>query len=197
MNKLNKILAIALAVVTLGSAIAIGTLAYLKDKTDSITNTFVVGQNIDIELTETAGTATNYQFKALPGTVIEKDPTVTVKAGSEACYLFVQVDTTIVAGEATWAIADEWTAVDATEHPGLYYINQPAIVSGGTDASYEVLEGNKVTVSASGMAEQRTMTFTAYAIQSEGLTFSEGASTDVQKAAEAWTTLQSELNAST
>ena len=73
-KKITLLLSLALAV-----AIGIGgTLAWLTDKTESKVNTFTVG-NIDIDLTETT---TNY--KMVPGQTIDKDPKVTVEAGSEA-----------------------------------------------------------------------------------------------------------------
>ena len=63
-----------------------GTLAWLTDKTESVTNTFTTS-NINITLTETTGS--NYQM--IPGFTITKDPKVTVSAGSEDCYLFVKL----------------------------------------------------------------------------------------------------------
>ena len=63
-----------------------GTLAWLTDTTDPVTNTFTVG-DIDIDLTE----SDHLDLKMIPGRTITKDPKVTVKAGSEACWLFVKV----------------------------------------------------------------------------------------------------------
>ena len=74
-----------------------GTLAYLTDKTDAIENTFTIG-NVKIDLTETGATKGandelfKNSFKMVPGNEIDKDPTVTVEAGSEACWLFVKIE---------------------------------------------------------------------------------------------------------
>jgi len=77
-----------------------GTLAYLTDKTDAVTNTFTIG-NVDITLTETDSKLDNDEngntnsYKFVPGVVLAKDPLVTVEAGSESCYVFVQIDEAI------------------------------------------------------------------------------------------------------
>lgn len=76
-----------LALVLVIGCVAGGTVAWLVAKTDTVVNTFTYG-NINIALAETTGT----NYKVIPGTVIEKDPKVTVKAGSEACWLFVKVE---------------------------------------------------------------------------------------------------------
>lgn len=63
-----------------------GTIAWLTATTEPVVNTFTYGK-IKIELTETTGT----EYKIIPGVNISKDPKVTVKADSEACWLFVKV----------------------------------------------------------------------------------------------------------
>lgn len=71
-------LCIALAVVAIGGA----TLAYFTDTKD-VTNTFTVG-NVNITLTENKWKDNS---KLVPGTTIEKNPTVAVVKGSEECYV--------------------------------------------------------------------------------------------------------------
>ena len=104
MNNKVKALLMACCAVLLVFASVIGTLAYLTDTTDKVTNTFTVG-NVEIKLTEanvdTDGNATNGRnetgmtdVKLIPGRTIDKDPTVSVKKGSENCYvrMLVTVD---------------------------------------------------------------------------------------------------------
>lgn len=96
-----KSMALLLAMVLLVGCAIGGTLAWLVDKTDEVKNTFTTS-NIDIELTETGvpdedGGMEN-SYKMVPGWTLSKDPKVTVKAGSEDCYLFIKVDK---AGKAT------------------------------------------------------------------------------------------------
>ena len=84
MKKKSLALLLAIAIVVVG-AVA-GTVAWLTDKTPSVTNTFTTS-DINIELKETKN-----NFQMIPGWNIEKDPKVTVKTGSEACYLFVKLE---------------------------------------------------------------------------------------------------------
>lgn len=168
-------------VLVIGCAVG-GTVAWLVAKTDPVVNTFTYG-DINITLTETK--PENKQAKIIPGVDIEKNPKVTVKAGSEACWLFVKVD------EENWpdfkdgdtrkvsyAIADGWTAL--TDVPGVYYREVPAATA---DTSFGILRDNVVTVSSTltktevnSVNTQPKLTFTAYAVQQAG----------IDTAAEAW-----------
>lgn len=89
-KKVNKKLIVALLsfVLLFGGTFG-SSLAWLLDNTEDVTNTFSTS-DIDIELKET-----EQPYKMIPGWTIDKDPKVTVKAGSEACYLFVKVTETI------------------------------------------------------------------------------------------------------
>ena len=158
-------------VLVLGCAVG-GTVAWLVAKTDPVVNTFTYG-DIDIELTETK--PANQQAKIIPGVDIGKDPKVTVKAGSEACWLFVKVEEegTFVADKVTYSVADGWTQGDDTDIPANVYYREVGTVTADTD--FYVLNGNKVTVSNSLTKEdianitQPKLTFTAYAVQKDGM----------------------------
>lgn len=163
-------------VLVVGCAVG-GTIAWLTATTEPVVNTFTYGK-IKIELTETTGT----EYKIIPGVNISKDPKVTVKAGSEACWLFVKVAEkgTFVADRVTYSIAEGWTALDATNHPGVYYREVDAVTA---DTNFNVLAGDTtypngvVTVSENltkkdikGLTETRPqLIFTAYAVQKDGI----------------------------
>ena len=160
------ILMLALVLV-LGCAVG-GTVAWLVAKTDPVVNTFTYG-DINITLTETTGD----DYKIIPGVDIGKDPKVTVKAGSEACWLFVKVDEvgTFVADKVTYSVADGWTAL--TGRPGVYYREVGAVTA---DTDFYVLKDNVVKVSDTLTKEDikdiptgPTLTFTAYAVQKDGI----------------------------
>lgn len=150
-----------------------GTLAWLTDTTDPVVNTFTVG-DINITLTESE----KLDLKMVPGRTITKDPKVTVKAGSEACWLFVKV---VKSGNfdsfMTFEIANGWT--ELTEGSGVYYrIVGDKSADGATDEPFPVISGNKVTVKntvtkadLNGLTEATypTLTFTAYAVQKDGI----------------------------
>ena len=95
-KKLRNTLLIALALVVVCLTSVFGTLAYLK-ATKSVSNTFSVG-DIAMELEETDvdgdGDTTKNDYKLIPGTTYVKDPTVTINANSEDCYVRVLVTVT-------------------------------------------------------------------------------------------------------
>ncbi len=98
MRTKSKALLLVLCSVALIVAATVGTLGYLTDS-EAVTNTFTVGQ-VSITLDEAkvgddgkaitgedaARVAAN-KYKLIPGYSYDKDPTVTVKAGSEESYI--------------------------------------------------------------------------------------------------------------
>lgn len=173
-RELSGKLVVAMLAVTLLIGCAIGgTVAWLTAKTDAVTNTFTYG-DINITLTETK--PADRHAKIIPGVDIEKDPKVTVKKDSEACWLFVKVEKvgTFVDGKVTYSIDTGWTQGDGTNIPANVYYRQVNAVTADTD--FAVLSGNKVTVSdtltkeniAELNSKEATLTFTAYAVQKDG-----------------------------
>lgn len=160
----RKAFLFALAAVLLIGCSVGGTLAWLTAKTDAVTNTFTVG-DIDITLAETTT-----DFKMVPGCTIAKDPKVTVKANSEACWLFVKIEESNVDDFITYNVAEDWTAL--TDVNGVYYRKVEATTD---DTAFDVLADNQVTVKDTVTKEMMngliteenypTLTFTAYACQ--------------------------------
>ena len=158
-----------LALVLVIGCVAGGTVAWLVAKTEPVVNTVTYG-NIDITLTETTGTS----YKIIPGTDITKNPKVTVKGGSEACWLFVKVEEsgTFVADKVTYAIDNGWTPLEGEK--GVYYREVAAVTA---DTDFSVLEGNKITVKDTLTkgdikdiaATNPTLKITAYAVQQENI----------------------------
>ena len=91
-KKLRKALLLVLALVAVCIASVFGTLAYLK-ATQSVSNTFSVGDigmtldEADITATDGSRTTTGNNYKLIPGQTYAKDPTVTILADSESCYV--------------------------------------------------------------------------------------------------------------
>lgn len=163
MKKKSLALLLAIAIVVVG-AVA-GTVAWLTDRTAAVENTFTTS-DITIELTETTGES----YKMIPGCTIAKDPKVTVKTGSEACYLFVKLEESDnFADFMTYKMADGWQALSG--NAGVFYREVAAATA---DTTFEVLQGNQVTVKDKVTKEQMnaltadthpTLTVTAYASQ--------------------------------
>lgn len=135
----TKTLVLIMAVVLMiGCAIG-GSLAWLTDETNAVTNTFTTS-DVDIELNETK--PSNNEAKMVPGATIEKDPKVTVKANSEKCYLFVKIEENNRFDDfMTYVVDDGWT--DLTGVPGVYY---RVVDTLPTDQDFYVLKGNAVSV---------------------------------------------------
>ena len=172
-------LALVLALTLLVAGVVGGTLAWLTDQTDEVKNTFTVG-DINIGLTETTA-----DYKMVPGNTIAKDPTVTVKANSEACWLFVQVtESTDLKDFITYAIAEGWTALPGVD--GVYYREVPASAA---DQTFSVLAGDAVTVKSdvtrtmleTAKTDAPTLTFKAYAIQKDHFATADAAWAEVSK----------------
>lgn len=156
-----------------------GTAAWLAAKSEPIASTFTFG-DINITLTETDH---QEQIKIIPGVDIPKVLRVTVQANSVDCWLFVKVEQTgtFVADKVTYSIDDSWTKGDGSQIPDNVYYRE---VKGVTaDEVFPVLKDDKITVSNAltkeeiqNIADEPTLTFTAYAVQKEG----------INTAAEAW-----------
>lgn len=163
----KKTLALVLALTLLVAGVVGSTLAWMTDQTAEVKNTFTVG-DINIGLTETTT-----DYKMVPGNTIAKDPTVTVKANSEACWLFVKVtESTDLKDFITYAIAEGWTALPGVD--GVYYREVPASAA---DQPFSVLKGDAVTVNSDVTKEMLTakdfanptLTFKAYAVQKDNV----------------------------
>ena len=177
-SELSGKLVVAMLAVTLLIGCAIGgTVAWLTANTAPVVNTFTYG-DINITLDETTGS----NYKIIPGVDITKDPKVTVKANSEDCWLFVKVEEegTFVANKVTYSIADGWTKGDGTKIPANVYYRQVGAVT--ADTSFNILAGDtaypdgvvkvsteltKAEVNA--ITAQPKLTFTAYAVQKDGI----------------------------
>ena len=185
MKNMKRSVALLVAIALLIGCAAGGTMAWLMQKTDTITNTFTVG-NINIELKEheynsndntlkdTLTTSGVSNYKMIPGITLPKDPIVTVSANSEKCYLFVEVkESANFDTYMTYTMANNWLELDNVD--GVYY----RIVNSDDEIqSFAVLNENEVTVpdtitkaqmdALQGVAP--SLKFTAYAVQYEFVT---------------------------
>ena len=151
MNK--KFMALAsVCILLVGGAIG-GTVAWLTTQTDEVQNVFTAG-SIEMELNEkTTG------YKMIPGWTIDKDPVVTVKAGSEDCFVFIEVNKSggnVTVGGKTYSFDDfiaykidsRWSVLtdeSGKAVEGVYFCRAENIVS---DRELNVLSGGTYTDSA-------------------------------------------------
>lgn len=168
-----------------------GTIAWLTAESGEVTNTFTVG-DITIALNEhdydpdtnklnDTVVQENKDYKVIPGVNLPKDPYITVNAGSEACWLFVQIteanwnngmtyslDGAVQSGAATkW---EKLTGVDGVNN--VWYIKVNATTA---NTDFNILEGKTITVANTikkgdiNNSAKPTLTFTAYACQQAGV----------------------------
>ena len=149
-----------------------GTAAWLAAKSEPIASTFTFG-DINITLTETD--PQEGPTKIIPGVDIPKDLRVTVQADSVDCWLFVKVKEagTFVENKVTYSMDDSWTKGNGAIPEGFYYREVRDVTA---DEVFHVLKDDKITVSKEltkediqNITTQPTLTFTAYAVQREGI----------------------------
>lgn len=139
MKTAKKAMLMTLCAIILVVATVFGTMAYLTS-TDEVVNTFTVG-NVAIKLDEakvgtdgkalTGADATRVKensYKLLPGHVYDKDPTVTVLAGSEESYVRMKV---------TFNNANELDTIFAPDGADL------TSIFNGYDSANWIAKGNK------------------------------------------------------
>ncbi len=182
----KKTLALLLAMVmVLGATIGV-TLAWLTDETDSVTNTFTVG-DIKIELKETWNADSDdddtindhWEAQLIPGKEYTKDPVVSVDGTKTNvdCYLFVKFEekntpSTYLTYTSTLTKDNGWKLVQGETDVWYRVVKTDAV-----EKSWHLLEGDKVTINTSLTKEDMPaanatpeLVYTAYAIQVEGFT---------------------------
>lgn len=186
----TKTMILVLAVMLIVGCTIGGTLAWLTAKTQTVTNTFTVG-DINISLTETWNTDTNndgendaWQAKLIPGTTYTKDPVVTVEANSEDCYLFVKFEeinnpSTYLTYTSLLATTEGWSKL--TGVTGVDNVWYRVVDASTTDQSWSLLKDNQVAVKETivkgnpGTGEvamptvQPELKYTAYAVQKDNI----------------------------
>lgn len=202
----KKAILMILCVALAATVSVLGTFAYLTDR-DSVVNTFTVG-NIAIDLYESAvdkngqlvldddgnpvDPVKGNEYHLIPGQTYIKDPTITVKAGSEEAYIRMLVtvnclkeldavfasegaDLTAIFGgydPATWIYAGE--VRNETDNTIAYEFRYKETVAGGKDdIQLEALFENFtvpgfITGEELKTVQELTITVTGHAIQTAG-----------------------------
>ena len=159
-----------------------GTIAWLTDKTEAVTNTFTAG-DVDIDLTETWNTDSDnngvkdcWTAKMIPGASYTKDPVVSVTANSEDCWLFVKFEEkndakTYLVYTSTLTTDNGWTQGDGTSIPADVWYRK--VLASDDTRSWHLLandtvqiNGEAVTKANMSTADDAQLVYTAYACQS-------------------------------
>lgn len=118
---MNKKKSIAVAVVLALILIIGGMLAYFTD-TDTKTNVFTLGDNVDISLTETWDPDDGLGLH--PGAVVEKAPSIKNESTTTPAYVFAEVIVPCYASTGTTADTQLFTF---TANNGWTLINTPSV----------------------------------------------------------------------
>jgi len=172
MNK-KKTLLVVVAMVLVCALSIMGTLAYMKDNTGAVTNTFMAsggGKLADeLELTEhklventngdggytlsTSETTASNSYDVMPGMTLPKDPTITITNKTEPpAYLYLVVCGPLPDGYE-WELESFWTPVmNGTEQAkgnnnGLLYVYKDILNTAktGTD-TYGIILNDEIKV---------------------------------------------------
>ncbi len=161
-----------------------GSIAWLVSQSEPVHNTFTYG-DIVIEVAESdSGDGDNNpytnRYQMTPGASIVKDPLVRVLAGSEDAWLFVKLDKSAnFDAFMTFALAQGWQALEG--EADVYWRTAP---KADLVQEYPVLEGNLVQVRPEvtvamlrALTEPTlpTLTITAYAVQTTGVSSAQAA----------------------
>lgn len=177
-NTRNRILLTALAALLLVTLAIGGTMAWLQDKTEAVTNTFTPAK-INIALDETYNTDTDndkvndaWTAQLIPNKQYAKDPKVTVTGDAQNvdAYVFVKVTNTA----ASYLDFDLFYEVDTNwkQVPGTTDVWYYELAASSTNWTCDLISDNTVTVKdlttttmASGNVE---LSFQAWIIQQQG-----------------------------
>ena len=207
MKAKRKALLLSLCAVLLVVASVMGTMAYLTSS-DTVTNTFTVGKvqitldeaavNLDGTPIEGAARVKQNSYKLLPGLTYTKDPTVTVKAGSEPSYVKMTVTFTKAAeldkifaptgganltsifngyDSTNWIAKGSTTAANTRTYEFWY---KEAVAAPDGDVALDALFDSitvpgTITKDQLASIEGMTITVNAYAIQADGFATAEAA----------------------
>ena len=157
-----------------------GTVAWLVSESESSVSTFTLG-DINIKLT---GESESQPLKIIPGVGIRRSLKVTVDPNSEACWLFVKVEGTNWphfpdangTAKVSYSVArgtNDWKALD--NYPGVYY-REVSAENAKTGVEYDVNCNvtvsqmlTKAEVNSIAAGTQPQLSFTAYAVQRDGI----------------------------
>lgn len=180
-NSGKKLTMVLVAIILVMCCTIGGTLAYLTAKSDPVTNTFTVG-NITIELKEhelgadgelTTTVTDKNTYKIIPGATQPKDPFVTVKSGSEKCYVYVCIENQLGTNLTYDIDTADWTPVATSGNKALYRFKTEinAATADVTETVFTtVTYSGAITETTIGDLEGKKVIINAYAHQSENIT---------------------------
>lgn len=168
------------------------TVAWLTSETKSVRNLFTVG-SVQVQLEETwnadtdgDGEPDSWKGIVVPGTVLIKNPVVSVPEDCEDSWIFVclQESQWPQSSEMTYAMEEGWKSLPNHDRVWFREVGREKVVR-----TFPVLKENQVAVSEDltkqelASMENPQLTVTAYAVQRSGFDSPEAAWTQIQPTA--------------
>lgn len=186
----TKALVVVLAVMMIVGATIGGTIAWLVDTTETVTNTFSVGdinislwENDYVSKTNTLDTnkkvTEESEYKIVPGASSPKNPTLTIDKGSEKCWVYVTIENNLVLENKTVADVDidmsKWTQIGQTVGNKTLYRYNSEVDASAAAVDVDVFEkvsydGAAITKANIGSLKDKTIVINGYAHQSANTT---------------------------
>ncbi len=184
-NNVKKVFLTVLVVVLVFGCGVGTTLAWLIAQTNTVTNTFAVG-NITIDLQETVdgepasakrNPVKNDNYKIVPGASQSKDPKVIVEKGSEKCYVYVCVENNLVVngtivGTLNIDTLNKWRVVGTSGNKTVYCYKE-AVDATNDNVKLPVFDtvtyADTIAVGDMDDLAGKTVVISAYAHQSENV----------------------------
>lgn len=189
----TKLISSAISLMLIVCFAITGTVAWLIDATEEVTDTFTFGE-VEIKLIDLDSSATDNtwansvhagndglytanKFKLIPGATLTFNPAVQVVDGSEDCYIFVKIEPQSgLEKYTTINLGSGWVKVDDASN--IYAYGTESVMtktSAGNKTTGFVYNGTLVVNSSVTSADVKdatdlTVKVTAYAIQADHLT---------------------------
>lgn len=168
--KMKKIVS-AVAALSLVAALAVGgTLAWLQDQSETVTNTFIWDQNnnITLTLTETGAEDNAKQYTIVPGATQDKDPTLHLTTETES-YVYVVIDNQLGTNVTMNELDDNWTKIENAKAPvdgEVYYWTAGAVTTTADMSVFDTITYSNTLDATTGAAlNNKTIVITGFAVQ--------------------------------
>lgn len=192
MKNIKRTLITVLAMLLVCVLSVTATLAYITTKSDTVKNTFTIG-NVAITLDEakvgpdgkaipTEDRVRENKYKLVAGKTYDKDPTVHIDAGSENAWVVVKVeidesvaaviDVNNITSQIVPAQNAKWVSVGTGSATVKYYAYKTESKAGDDLVVFETITTKSTATSTdfTKITDEDAIEITAYAVQADGIT---------------------------
>lgn len=180
----KKIVAMVTSLVLVAALAVGGTLAWLTDTTETVTNTFTVNDtgvaaslfepkvddNGEIITGEGKGEVTTNTYQIIPGATVDKQPTVRIADKSEDCWVYVAVTNNLgTAATIVGVDTTKWDVVETRDNTTLYAYKNVAKANDQLVVFTDVTFASTLTQDGIKALAGKTIVVNGYAHQAAGV----------------------------